>query len=393
MALFSGPRSYTGEDSAEIQLPGNPALVERVVSMLVSPEGVRQAHPGEFTARAYLNGKLTLDQAEGVAATIAATSEEQLGAARLLLKGRTGAEYRRWADELTTLLALVESGIDFTDQEDVVPIAPGMLVGRIAALLSAISAQLGYRAGFEPTHAVPRVALVGRPNAGKSTLFNALLGRRRAVTSPQAGTTRDVLAEELELRRDVPGAGTVMLEDLAGLEEVGSGKWEGGSGEANRASQAAAKRAASEADVLVWCDPSGRFDSDPLRINNPHASVIRVRTFGDRPRAAGTREDLAVCALDGWQLGTLRRAIADAATVSRAAGVAALLPRHRRAMTEAAARLTEALMSVPHRTRLSNPELTATALRAALDSLGELVGQISPDDVLGRVFATFCVGK
>ena len=325
-----------------------------------------------------------------MAATIAATTGEQLEAARSLLEGRTGGEYRRWADELTTLLALVESGIDFTDQEDVVPIAPGDLLGRIERLRGQIAAHVGGVGGRESGDALARVALVGRPNAGKSTLFNALLGRRRAVTSPAAGTTRDVLAEELELGREVPGAGAVLLEDLAGLEEVGRGKSEGGSGEA---AQDAARRAALGADVLVWCDPSGRFDGEPLGIENARAGVIRVRTFADQPHGVATREDLAVCALDGWHLGTLRRAIADAATGSRAAGVAALLPRHRRAMGEAAGWLGQAGASVGAGARLANPELTATALRSALDALGELVGEISPDDVLGRVFATFCVGK
>jgi tRNA modification GTPase len=406
---FLGPRSYTGEDSFEVQVPGNPALVERVLGALTSIPGVRLANPGEFTARAYLNGKLTLDQAEGVAATVAATNEEQLVAARSLLEGRAGAEYRRWAEELTTLLALVESGIDFTDQEDVVPIAPALLMARIEALRREIGAQLGHAGGREAAGALARVALVGRPNAGKSTLFNVLLGRKRAVTSPVSGTTRDVLAEELDLGRDVPGASAVLLEDLAGLEPEplpegrvleGSSSQRprraadpAGVSESSRQAQIAANRAAAEADVLVWCDPTGRFDGNDLPLGPSKASVIRVRTFGDQPRGAGAREDLAVCALDGWHLAALRRALAGAALTSRAAGVAALLPRHRRAMGEAAASLGDAAESVGAGARLANPELTANGLRAALDSLGELVGQISPDEVLGRVFATFCVGK
>jgi tRNA modification GTPase len=389
--LFAAPRSYTGEDAAEVQVPGNPTLVERVVLDMTSREGVRLANPGEFTARAYLNGKLTLDQAEGVAATIAATNEEQLVAARSLLEGRAGAEYRRWAEELTTLLALVESGIDFTDQEDVVPIAPVALLSRINALRREVGAHLGHAGGREAAGALARVALVGRPNAGKSTLFNALLGRKRAVTSPLSGTTRDVLAEELDLGRDVPGASAVLLEDLAGLDP----DFHGDGSVSAREAQLAASRAAADADVLLWCDPVGRFDAGGLPVGASRAKVIRVRTFGDQPRTAGepSREDIAVCALDGWHLAVLRRAIVDAATSSRAAGVAALLPRHRRAMGEAMGSLADAAGSVGAGPRLRNPELTATGLRGALDSLGELVGQISPDEVLGRVFATFCVGK
>jgi tRNA modification GTPase len=387
VSLFRGPRSYTGEDAAEIQVPANPVLVERVLRALTSREGVRAAEAGEFTARAYLAGKMTLSQAEGVAATVAASSDEQLAAARALLEGRAGEEYRRWADEVATLLALVESGIDFTDQEDVVPIAPAALLARVGALRGELFAHLGGVGGRESAGALARVALVGRPNAGKSTLFNALLGRRRAVTSPVAGTTRDVLAEELDLARDVPGAGMVLLEDLAGLDAVEGGTAVGPA-VAPVEAQRAAERAVREADVLVWCDPAGRFEG----VDVSAAKVIRVRTFADRPGHGG-REDLAVCALDGWHVGALRRAIAEAATTSRGAGVAALLPRHRRAMREAAGRLEGAAESVGAGPRLSAPEVTATALRGALDALGELVGRISPDEVLGRVFATFCIGK
>jgi tRNA modification GTPase len=412
LSVFHSPRSYTGEDAAEVQLPGNPTLIERVLSMLAAHEGVRFAGPGEFTARAYLAGKMTLSQAEGVAATIAATNTDQLAAARSLLEGRAGADYRRWADELTTLLALVESGIDFTDQEDVVPIAPAALLTRIDALRDHLATHLGHAKGHEPAHALPRVALVGQPNAGKSTLFNALLGRKRAVTSPISGTTRDVLAEELDLSKDAPGAPTVLLEDLAGLDDVGCGMSDVGCEQAlpvptshiphptsNPApssaaheSQRTARVAASQADLLLWCDPTGRFDPAALDIA-VQAPIIRVRTFADQPTSTATREDLAVCALDGWHLTQLRRAIAQAATTSRAAGVAALLPRHRRAMIDAGGHLAQAAASIPPTPRLPTPELTATALRSALDALGELVGQITPDEVLGRVFATFCIGK
>ncbi|HYE62568.1 MAG TPA: GTPase [Phycisphaerales bacterium] len=377
-AALPSPNSYTGEDTLELQLPGNPALVERVLHAITSIEGIRLATPGEFTARAYLAGRLTLSQAEGVAATIAATTREQLDAAADLLGGRTGERYRAWAEELATLLALVEAGIDFTDQEDVVAIAAPTLSTRLTTLAQQLTQHLGGVGEHGGT--VPRVVLVGRPNAGKSTLFNALLGRRRAVTSPEAGTTRDVLSEELDLSREVPGAGAVMLQDLAGMEDTPS-----------RPDQHAAREAVCAADLLLWCDPSGHFDAAPL--NLPMKPILRVRTFGDRPPATGTREDVAVCALDGWHLDTLRRAVADAATTAHAASVAALLPRHRRAMLAALGRLYEAIALSADAERLEEPEVIALTLRLALDEVGELAGQISPDEVLGRVFATFCVGK
>lgn len=379
--VFPGPASYTGQDCAEVSFAGSPFIAERLVAAMIARPGVRAAQPGEFTARAFLHGRLTLDRAEGVAAVIAAQSEEQLAAAREVLSGRAGEEYRRWADECTTMLALVEAGIDFTDQEDVVAIAPEQLRDRALALAGAVGGLLGARAGAEEARTLPVVALAGAPNAGKSTLFNALLGRERAVTGPVAGTTRDVLEEELELAADVPGAGRVLLQDLAGLSENALGI-------SDREAQRAAGRVIGRADVVLWCDPSGRFDEAALPGAEPgrRRRVVRVRTFGDQP-GAGREGEIAVCALDRWNLGALRRAIADQACVAHAAGVAALLPRHRRAMAAAYAHLVAAAQGA------GTAEIAATSLRGALDELSQLVGAISPDDVIGRVFSLFCVGK
>lgn len=409
---FEGPRSYTGEDVLEILLPGNPHLVERVVRGLIAIDGdadakgvgrVRLAQPGEFTARAYFHGKLTLEQAEGVAATIAARTKEQLEAAALLTSGATGTRYRTIADELALLLALVESGIDFTDQDDVVPIAPALLRQRLIELCERVTGE--GTTVRESGHALPTVALVGAPNAGKSTLFNALLGRARAIANPAAGTTRDVLAEEIDISRDAPGAGRIVLLDLPGLDESIAAR----SG-VDRLAQVAALHAVKHADVLVWCDPTGRFDMGAW---SPLASVgvaserllrstIRVRTFGDQPEAKAAAHPyhdsaiaaISVCALDGWNLATLRRSLADVACAASAANVTALLPRHRSVLSRVVELLAEAITAIDPATRaLREPELVADSLRSALDQMGELAGQISPDEVLGRVFSTFCVGK
>jgi tRNA modification GTPase len=352
--------------------------LERVLARALQVPGVRHAEPGEFTARAYLNGKLTLEQAEGVAATVAARTDEQLASARDLLAGTAGARYRGWADELTTLLALVEAGIDFTDQEDVRAIEPGDLALRLERVRDQLRSFLGAAGGTERAHALPRVVLFGAPNAGKSTLFNALLGRRRAVVSGVAGTTRDVLAEELDLSRDAPGSGCVLLTDLAGLDESDVG---GTAAEA----QTRARTALAGADVIVHCDPAGDFGA-----LDAGALVIRVRTKADVPAHRVDSEDaLAVCALDGWNLGALRRAIADAAWSRRAAGLAALLPRHRRAIES----MESSVGAGMDLARGADAAELAGHLRMALDAAGELVGRIAPDDILGRVFATFCVGK
>lgn len=397
-----GPGSFTGQDTAEVVLPANVHVVEAVIGRMLSHAAARLAQPGEFTARAFLAGKMTLEQAEGVAAFIAAQHEEQLAAARDLKMGVPGAMYRLWADELTTLLALVEAGIDFTDQEDVVPIAPLRLRERLGLLRDAIVTHMGGASGTAAVDAQPRVALVGVPNAGKSTLFNAMLRRERAVASARAGTTRDVIEEELDLSKDVVGAGSVMLADLPGLSHAATAE-EGDASvrtEADVAAQQAAREGVKAADVLVWCDPSGRFEQREmaalLRDETWHAgkAIIRVRTFGDQVRSAGDERVLTVCAVDGWNLGSLRRAIADQACVGKAAGVAALLPRYRRSLGEASGAIARAIEDVPvGARRLDEPETVAESLRLALTHIGELVGNISPDDVLGRVFATFCVGK
>lgn len=394
---FVAPNSYTGEHVAELLVPSNPHLVDRLLSWLTSHDQVRLAQPGEFTARAFLRGRLSLEQAEGIGATIAAQSTEQIAAAKELLTGRTGSEYRAWADEITNLLALVEAGIDFTDQEDVVPIAPHSLATRIDSLLTRLQRHAGASAGRESQGdtALPLVALIGKPNAGKSTLFNALLGSHRAVASPLAGTTRDVIIERLDLSPDSPGAGEVLLADLPGLDASPIAL-------SDHQAQQSLQEKLNRADLFIWCDPTGTFDDrDITKITHAEPShslstkpFIRIQTFGDKITSPHSSNSLHVCALDGWNINSLRRAIADHARARYGSGIASLLPRHRRAIDTAAAALYEARSEVnPQSHALTNPEALAEHLRTALQAIGELVGTITPDDVIGRVFATFCVGK
>lgn len=385
IAAFPGPRSYTGEDVIEIALPGNPALVERVIASAIgaAPE-IRMAGPGEFTARAYLNERLTLAQAEGVASLIAAQNRDELDEARRLVSGERGRMYNRFTDEAMTLLALVEAGIDFTDQEDVVAISGTDLHRRAGGLAEEIEGVLGGAAGTEAVSTLPRVALAGVPNAGKSTLFNALLGRRRAVVSHEAGTTRDVLEERLDLSRDLSGGGEVLLCDTPGIDEIARGRVDAGA-------QEASKEFLAGADVVIWCDPTGRFDEAGLNLGQ-EVRAIRVRTKADLPRDSDGREAIAVSALDGFHLPSLRRAIADAAWGGKSR--TGVLPRHRRALGAAALELREIEEELAGSGRvIGEPELIAGRLRQVLDALGELTGRLTPDDVIGRVFATFCVGK
>jgi len=369
------PRSYTGEDSAELQLPGHPALLERVLAQFTGQTGVRLAEPGEFTFRAYLNGKLDLTAAEGVAATIAAVSDGQLAAAAHLAQGELAGFARTQVDAIGRLLALTEAGIDFVDQEDVVPIAPADLAAGIDDASDAIAALRARSRSWGAVEALPRVVLAGPPSAGKSTLFNALLGRNRAVVDARPGTTRDALEEPLLL----PGAGEVLLIDLAGLGDRAIGALDA-------AAQTRARDQLARADLLLTFDDT-RYDSPAPRLRL-HARPDR----GPVPDGA-----LAVDAHHGLGLDTLRQALTDRLAdraVSVAADTLALQPRHEAALSAAAEALGDARQHVdPAAPALAEVELAAAGLRDALDALAGLGGELTPDDVIGKVFATFCVGK
>ncbi|HEY2585494.1 MAG TPA: GTPase, partial [Tepidisphaeraceae bacterium] len=238
--LFRSPRSYTGEDLVEFHLPGSPVLARMLLDELLRA-GARSADPGEFTARAYFNGRIDLTAAEGVAATIAATGERELAAARQLLAGELARRLAPVMDLLADTLALLEIGIDFSE-EDVTFLSSEQVrerVGRADAMLATL---LSESARFERLAHEPQVVLVGRPNAGKSTLLNALAGHERAVVSPVAGTTRDVLSAEVVL-----GRGTVHVVDVAGLGEEHAPADE----EIQHKMRVHALRAVESADVVV----------------------------------------------------------------------------------------------------------------------------------------------
>ena len=356
-------------------------LVERGAARGID---VRHAEPGEFTARAYLGGRLSLTEAEGVAATIAARSDAELRAAAQLRRGELGDRAAELAETLATTLALVEAGIDFTDQDDVVAIAPGDLHSRVTTLVASIDRILDRAVGAEDLRAIPWVVLAGVPNAGKSTLFNRLLGRERAVVSSLAGTTRDVLAEPLALPTP-HGAAEVLLVDLAGTGDATRDPLD-------RDAQAAARAALDRAELIVRCVPAATSVTEPPT----GRGELLVRTRSDET-SAPVGPGLPVSAPTGAGLDALRRALAERLAdraVSLAADATVLRPRHEASLRAARDHLVEALEPVdPVARALDAPELVAASLRHALDELGALVGTITPDDVLGRVFATFCVGK
>ncbi len=395
MTVFEGPGSYTGQDVVELWAPGNAALLDRLLHQMLDA-GARLAEPGEFTFRAFLAGKLDLTQAEGVAATISATSDSQLKAAKHLCDGELGRFARELVDDLGSHLAMVEAGIDFTDQEDVVPIGPGELDEHLARIQARLDDLLTHSRSWAQVDALPWVVLVGAPSSGKSTLFNALLKRQRAVIHPIAGTTRDVLCEPMTICSGKGVPSELMLVDIAGLDDPAS--------VLDKQIQAAARRAIDRADlVLRVIDPTTHRAPQPAADLPQASAVLTVHAKADLPPNASVDPTdpgtLIVSATTGQGLDALRTAIIERLgerVVNVSADMLTLQPRHESALNSAGSHLKQArsLLSDQRDARqLIDVELIACHLRGALDDLAGLGGQLTPDDVIGRVFATFCVGK
>ena len=393
--LFRAPRSYTGEDLVELHLPGSTVLAKMVLEELLK-SGARAAEPGEFTARAYFNGRIDLTEAEGVAATIAAGNEQELSAARRLLAGELARRIKEPLDLIADTLALVEVGIDFSE-EDVSFLSPDELAERIRRIDEAMARLLGDSTRFERLAHEPRVVLAGRPNAGKSTLLNALAGHERAVVSPIAGTTRDVLSAQIVLSR-----GIVRVIDAAGIEAPGD-EPQTSMDEIAVKMRRQALQAVDEADVVVLVRDVQ--DSRP-QLELTRAPSLAVRSKADlvipdqvespllvisvaQPRAA-VPQVLDVSAISGAGMDCLRERL-DALCFGESAteGSLALNVRHVQAVNEA----REAMRRAADRVLAGAPELLALELREALDHLGGVIGRVSPDDLLGRIFSTFCLGK
>ncbi len=382
-----GPSSYTGEDTVELLPPGSPTLVAALVRSFLAVPNVRHAEAGEFSARAYLNGRLTLEQAEGVAATIAAVTDQQLDASHRLLTGQSGQRYTVMVDDLASTLALVEAAADFAEEEHVVPINAGDLRARLVTMIDALDGELQGRRGRESSAARPLVALAGAPNAGKTSLFNALLGRTRAVISETEHATRDAIVELLSLDHPTIGRIDCDLADVPGAPDKAERPLDA---EEQASVRAVIESTFERADVVLLCDPSGNFDWPATGAN-----TLRLHTKADTLDTEATNA-IAISVRTGLNLDSLRLALAEAIDSARQDASAGLLPRHHALASHAHESLTRAAAAVAGDPPQGPPlegELVAAEMRLALDALGELGGKVSPDEVLGRIFASFCVGK
>ncbi|NGM50090.1 tRNA uridine-5-carboxymethylaminomethyl(34) synthesis GTPase MnmE [Caulobacter sp. 602-2] len=382
---FQGPASYTGEDAAEFHVHGGRAVVEALLGAL-SALGLRLAEPGEFTRRAFQHGKLDLAQAEAVGDLIDAETEGQRKQALGQLGGALGRRYDAWRDLLVQALAMLEAAVDFPDEElpeDVAARArPGLqtLAGEIDTALADVARGRRVRDGF-------RIALVGAPNAGKSTLLNALAERDAAIVTATPGTTRDVIEVPLVL-----GGYKALLADTAGIRET-----------ADDIEAEGVRRArvwAEEADLRLWVVDAGEFHVK----HSEHHAIVRA---GDwlvinkidlvEPaavaaiRAQTAQLGLHVVALSAREEGADPiRAALTAHVVEALSGAefpAATRIRHAERLGEARVYLDRALAEK------HDVELAAEDVRLASRALSRITGRIDPEDVLDRVFSSFCIGK
>lgn len=379
---FRGPASYTGEDLVEISCHGGMLVTRRVLERLYSC-GAIPAEPGEFTRRAFMNGKMDLTQAEAVMDVISAGSDLALKAAREQLDGAIGHAATAMMDKLIHVTAHVEAYIDFPD-EDISPDTVDSLTGSLKEIREGMERLLRTADQGRLFREGVRTAIVGEPNVGKSSLLNALLGYERAIVSDVPGTTRDTVEESIQV-----GGLALRLIDTAGVRESTDA--------IERAGIERTGRAVSGADLILEVVDSSRPASTADIVQGgegiPRILVLNKCDLPEDPAWSGVpgvrfscttgmgRDDLEQAL---WQ------AFADRLPSSEGVGLASINARHQSALKRSAEALARAESSL---LAGDSPEFTAVELRDALNSLGELTGRVDTEDILGAIFSSFCIGK
>jgi tRNA modification GTPase len=366
---FPAPHSYSGEDSAELHLHGGRAVLHGVADALVAL-GARPAEPGEFTRRAFLNGRMDLVEAEAVADLVEAETAAQRVQALRQMDGALGALMRGWSGRLVRLLAQQEALIDFPD-EDLPPEVEAAALAEILSIAGEIAGALDDDRRGERLREGLVFAVAGPPNVGKSTLINALARREVAIVAPTPGTTRDILEARVEF-----GGVPVTLLDTAGLRESEDAI------EAEGVRRALARAAA--ADLVVLVEDASRPGA-AVEALGPR--VVRVANKVDLAPAQGA-DVVGVSALTGAGMERLREVLAEIARKMTQAGGSPPLTRarHRAALTEAVERLRAAGVA-------ALAELRAEDLRLALRAVGRVTGVVGVEEILDSVFRQFCIGK
>lgn len=373
LVWFPASASETGEDTVELQGHGSRAAIRGIETALGRLPGVRLAEPGEFTRRAFLNGKTDLARIEGLADLIHAETTPQRRAAMTMMGGALSRRIGEWSQRLMTVSARVEAVLNFADEGDVDEdaVRDGVTT-EMAAVADEIAADLA-RPGAERLRDGVRVVIAGPPNAGKSTLLNALVGRDAAIVSPIAGTTRDVIEVPVAL-----GGIPFLMADTAGLRAPG-----GDEIEAIGMERANAMLAAS--DIVLWLGHGEELPYVPGALVMVHAKAdLGTRPVDSGPFAAAA---LVVSAVTGEGMDALVAALHEKAkSLLPRAGDYALSARQRAVMLRAHAALVEGVTQI-------DDILVAESLRSALSSLDEITGRATTEAVLGELFSGFCIGK
>lgn len=379
--FFPGPASYTGEDSLEITCHGSPLITGKILERLISC-GAVPAAPGEFTQRAFLNGRLDLTQAEAVMDVLAARTDLALKAAREQLDGALGHRIKEQTDLLLAVLAHIEAYIDFPD-EDIAPDTMRALLDRLSSLSGALRALLDTADQGRLLREGIRTVLAGPPNVGKSSLLNLLLGYERAIVSDTPGTTRDTLEESV-----VIGGFTLRLIDTAGLRHSDD--------HIEREGIRRTTRAMEGADLLLEVADASlpRPSRLPAPADAPHKLLLLNKCDRGIHPDWETAEGVRLSCLTGDGLKELTAAIAHCLGADNwldsRASLVSVNARHQHLLKQALNAVEQAAASL---SAGESPEFIALDLREALTHLGEITGKVDTEDVLGKIFSTFCIGK